>query len=140
MAIEASGFRWDETFVAHSSGSLAAYQYFAVYSTGTATNGLGYVALCVNATNNASRMLGVLQNDPAASQAAEVRLLGVTKWATEAAVTAGVLVTCSTAGTAVTASTTAQVVVGKALTAAVSTSGEIIDVLLMPGLTSLYVV
>jgi hypothetical protein len=132
MPIEKSGFAWDETFAAHSSGSLAAYQYFAVYSTGVATNGLGYVALCITSTNGANRAIGVLQNDPAAGQAADVRLLGITKWATSATVSAGALVTCGTDGTALSATTTAHVVLGKALSASVSTSGELIDVLLFP--------
>lgn len=123
---------WDLGCVAHSSGSLAAYQYFAVYSTGIYANGQPYVALSITSTNGANRALGVLQNDPAAGEPAEVRLLGVTKWATEAAVTAGSLVTCSTAGTALTATTTAHIVMGKALSASATTSGEIIDVLLLP--------
>lgn len=132
MALEKSGWAWDETFTAHSSGSLATSQYFCVYSTGTCTNSLGYVALCITSTNGTNRAIGVLQNNPAAGQPAEVRLRGVTKMATSAVVTAGAQVTCGTDGTALTASTTAHTVLGKALSASASTSGEIITVLFDP--------
>jgi hypothetical protein len=132
MSIEKSGWAWDETFVAHSSGTLAGYQYYFVYSTGAATNGLPYVALCVNATNGTNRPLGVLQNDPAAGQAAVVRIMGITKIATEAAVTAGAIVTCSTGGTALTSTTTGNSAMGKALSTSATTSGEIINLLLAP--------
>jgi hypothetical protein len=130
--IEASGFKFDLGCVAHSSGTLATAKYFAVYSTGIAADGQPYVALCLTSTNGNNRALGVLQNNPAASEAAEVRLIGITKWATEAVVAAGAQVTCSTAGCALTATTTAHTVMGRALSASATTSGEIIDVLLLP--------
>jgi hypothetical protein len=131
--IEKGGFAWDISMLAHSSGSLANNQYFFVYSTGTVTMGNGYVGVCLSSTDGSGRALGVLQNDPAASQAATVRLMGFTKIATEAAVTAPCLITCSTAGTAATASSTGNHVLGFALSSSATTSGEIIDALLIPG-------
>ena len=132
MAIEKSGWAFDLNFAAHSSGSLAAYQYFLVYSTGVATNSLPYVALCLNSTNGSGRAIGVMQNDPAAGQAAVVRVAGITKVATQATVSALDPICCSTAGTAETATTTGEFVIGMALSASATTSGEIIDALLWP--------
>jgi hypothetical protein len=133
MPIEKSGGAVDLTFVAHAAGSLAAYQYFGVYSTGVCSNGLPYVTLCAQTSNATGRMLGVLQNDPIASAPAIVRVSGITKMATVTAITAGALVGCSTGGCAFTVTSSAHYIIGVALSTTASTSGELIDVLLQPG-------
>lgn len=133
MPIEKGGGAVDITFIAHAAGSLAAYQYFGVYTSGVSTNGLPYVTVCTQTSSATGRCIGVLQNDPAASAPAIVRVAGITKMATVAAVTAGALVGCSTSGTAFTVTSSAHYILGVALSTSASTSGELIDVLLQPG-------
>jgi hypothetical protein len=131
MSILRSGWAWEESFVAATT-VLQNKQFFAVYTTGAATNGLGYCTLAVSSTNGTNRAVGVLQDRPASGEPGKVMIRGITKWATEAAVSYGALVTCSTAGTALTITSTAEYTMGRALSASLTTSGEIISVLLDP--------
>lgn len=130
MALTGSG-EFDVTFMAATT-VLQDRQFFAVYSTGAATNALGYVTLAVSATQGANRAIGILQNEPSNGGAAQVRMIGLSKWATEAAVAYGALLACSTAGTAYTVTSSLEHIMGMALSASVSTSGEIITALLLP--------
>lgn len=123
MATE-GGFRVDESLTA--STGLTAAQYFFVRSTGGNT-----CLLATSATGGVNRAVGVLQNDPASGQAAQVRFIGRSKITTGGAITAGDLIASSTGGAAVTASTTGQFVVGKALNAG-SSAGTIIDMYVLP--------
>jgi len=75
--------------------------------------------------------IGVLQNDPAAGEAALVQFLGTTKAVAGAAITKGARVTTGAAGK-VEAAATGDYVIGRALEAA-GADGDIIEVLLTLG-------
>lgn len=104
---------------ANSTG-LASYQYYLVQLETTA----GKVKLSTSAT---SKTIGVLQNDPAANEAAEVAFAGVFKAAAEASVSIGDWVTASSTGRAKTTTTTSNYILGVALDAS-STAGNIIRI------------
>ena len=74
---------------------------------------------------------GVIQNDPADGQEAEVACLGVAKAAAEASVTLGSYVTTSSTGRVKTTTTDGDSLVGMALEAS-SSAGDIIKVLVIP--------
>jgi hypothetical protein len=104
---------------ANSTG-LASYQYYIVQTESTE----GLVKL---ATSGTSKILGVLQNDPAANEPAEVAFIGVVKVAAEASVSIGDWVTSSSTGRAKTTTTDTNMAVGRALQAS-STAGNIIRI------------
>jgi hypothetical protein len=99
--------------------------------------------LCVNIsaartvavqTSAGGDVYGILQNTPAAGQAADVGLLGVSKAVAGAAISAGVLLQCDTNGRVVTY--TSGAVVGRAIEAATA-ANQIITIALLPsGATS----
>lgn len=130
----ASGFFWDESFVAATSASLASAQFSIVtLSTGTTLNGRGPIVLCTSSTQGVTGAMGVLQDNPAAGVAGSVRLAGITKClaTTSAAVTQGAFITCTTGGMGMVADTSGQLVIGKALSGSTGlVSGSLFDLLI----------
>jgi hypothetical protein len=109
--------------------TFAAKQYYAVELSAD-----DQVDVCDGAGDT---VIGVVQNNPAAGQAATVRVLGVTKWVSDgnaAAIVVGYYVGTDTAGKCVRKSTDKDKVAGIALGAS-TTDGAVIDVLLTPGVT-----
>lgn len=108
-----------------ATSSLASAQYKIVQASSTA----GQVKLGTSAT---SALLGVVQNDPGAGEAADVAFAGIAKVQCEASTTYGSFLTCSSTGRAKTTTTTNNNIIGKALEA-YSTAGGIIRVALSLG-------
>lgn len=124
MATE-SGWAYDESYKA--GADLSAKQFFAVELTAADTVGL------VNAATD--RVLGLLQNKPQAGQAAEVRILGISKAVSDGSVTAiavGDYVGPNAAGKMVKKTLADNSVTGIAHDAS-SADGTVIRVLLTPG-------
>lgn len=105
-----------------ATATLAAKQYYVVQASSTAGE-------CKVGTSATSKLLGIVQNDPAAGEAALVAAVGICKAAAEASVTYGSFLTCSSTGRVKTTSSAGNFVIGKAL-AASSAAGDIIAVLL----------
>jgi hypothetical protein len=118
------GQYWDESFKA--AADLTAKQFYAVEYTAVDT---------VNVTNAATdRAIGILQNKPAANQAAQVRLQGISKAVSDGsgtAIAAGDLVGPNASGKLVKKATADYSVLGIALDAS-SANGTIIRVLMIP--------
>jgi hypothetical protein len=112
-----------------ASASLAAKQYHLVKMASTA----GQVIVAAAGTD---AIIGVVQNDPAAGEAASIAVGGVLKVAGEASVSVGDWVTSSTTGRAKTTTTDGNIVLGTAIDAT-SAAGDIIRV--ATGLSALYV-
>ena len=108
------------TITRQADADLSAAQYRFVKQTATGT-----VELCDSAGEIA---LGVLQNDPEATQAATVAVGGVVRVAAGAAVTIGAEVMTDATARAITATAT-NVALGEALSGA-GAAGNIISVLL----------
>jgi len=108
-----------------SSASLASKQYYMVKLASTAGE------VIVGAANT-DAIIGVVYNDPAAGQEAQIAVGGVLKVAGEASVSAGNWVTCSSTGRAKATTTDGDVVLGTALDAT-SSAGDIIRVVFWPG-------
>jgi hypothetical protein len=106
-----------------ATATLASYQYYIVKAETTA----GGVKVATTAATDA--VLGVLQNDPAAGEAADVAFAGIAKVLCEASTTYGSQLTVSTTGRAKTSTTDGDRCIGIALEA-YSTAGGIIRVLL----------
>jgi len=120
-----SGFVFDHTFKAENSLTTKQY-YFVEYS------GVDQIDVCDAA---ADRVIGVLMNEPAANQAASVRILGIAPVVSDGsgtAISAGDYVGSSSGGKAVKKATADYSVAGMALDAS-SVDGKVIRVLLMPG-------
>lgn len=91
----------------------------------------------LQATTNSSPLIGILQNKPAAAgRAGEIAIGGVSKCVASAAISVLAQLTATTGGKAVTTTTDHHFTIGIALTAATA-DGDIIDVLIMPGMVSL---
>ena len=118
---------FDKSFSA-TTASLASAQYYFVKS--TAPN------LCSLATGSsfmAAAVVGVLQNDPGASQPATVRMLGISNLEVDGSSTAilyGDLLVCSTAGTGIKASANLQYACARAMEA--TTETHIIEAFIAP--------
>lgn len=121
MAIKAGAYQSIPGIVA--TGSLASNQYYVVKAGSTA----GTCKVAVTAATDA--ILGILQNDPASGEAAEVAFSGVCYALAEASVTYGAPLTCSTTGRVKASTTDKHEIVGIAL-AASSAAGDKIPVLL----------
>lgn len=98
--------------------TLASSQYYIVQLASTA----GQVKL---ATSGTSKIVGVVQNDPAAGEAANIAFAGVFKVAAETSVAIGDFITSSSTGRAKTTTTGGNSIIGKALDAS-SSAGDII--------------
>jgi len=109
-----------------ATSTLAASQYKVVQLSSTA----GQVKL---ATSGTSKIIGIVQNDPAAGEAADVAFLGVVKGAAETSVAVGDKVTSSSTGRLKTTTTDGDVILGTALEAS-DTAGDIIRIVAVPGL------
>ena len=83
---------------------------------------------CVAAASNTDPIVGVLQNKPKATEAAVVRWGGSSKVIAGGTVTRGAYVTSDSSGHAIATTTNKDVVVGRALQAAVS--GDIFEIAL----------
>lgn len=103
-----------------ASATLAAKQYYIVKAASTA----GEVIVGAAGTD---ALMGVVYNDPAAGEAADIAVGGVVKVAGEASVSVGDWVTSSSTGRAKTTTTDGNVVIGHALDAT-SNAGDIIRV------------
>jgi hypothetical protein len=79
---------YDESFIA--GADLSGKQFYAVKISAARTVALGAAAT--------DRCIGILQNDPASGQAAVVRMIGLSKAISGAAVTVGAEVTSDAAG------------------------------------------
>lgn len=115
---------WDESFSANSD--LSAKQFYAVKLTAADT-----VDLASAATD---RCVGILENDPKANQAAQVRILGMTKAVSDGSSTAisvGDLVGPNASGVMVKKTTVDDNIMGIAMDAS-SASGVVIGVILTP--------
>jgi len=108
-----------------ATSTLAAAQYKVVQLSSTA----GQVKL---ATSGTSKIVGVVQNDPAAGEAADVAFLGVVKGAAETSVSVGDYLTASSTGRLKSTTTTGHVTLGIALEAS-DTAGDIIRFVAVPG-------
>ena len=106
-----------------ATGDLSSSQYKIVKFGSTA----GTVKIADTAATDA--ILGVLQNDPADGEAAEVACQGVAKCLAEASVTVGSSVTVSSTGRAKSTDTDGNRIIGIALKASVS-AGDVIPVLI----------
>ena len=125
MASESYG--WDESFKAETD--LSAKQYYAVEMSAA-----DQVDVC---DGIADKVVGVLQNDPTTGHAAQVRIMGLTKWVSDGTaaggISAGTLVGTSAAGKCIAKATADYTVKGMAMDAS-STDGAIIRVLLWPAI------
>lgn len=101
-----------------ANSNLAANQFYAVKITGQRLVDL--------ASTGGEAIYGILQNKPTAGQAADVGILGVTKAAAGAAVSAGAALMTDSSGRLITATSTNHRV-GVALEAA-SAAGQLITV------------
>ena len=102
-----------------AAGSLASNQYYIVIAASTAG------AVKVGSTKATDKILGVLQNDPADGEAAEVMFSGISKVAAETSVAYGDAITVSTTGRAKTTTTDGDQILGIALEAS-SSAGDLI--------------
>lgn len=112
-----------------ATSTLAAKQWYLVKASTTA----GEVKV---GSANTDQIIGVLQNDPAAGEAAVIGIGGVLKVAAEASVSIGAMLTCSSTGRAKTTTTDGDVCIGSALDAS-SSAGDIIRV--VSGINHLYI-
>ena len=108
-----------------ATGDLSSYQYYVVKHGSTA--GTVKVASAVD-----DAIAGILQNEPASGEAAEVAVLGVVKAAAEASVSAGSYLTVSSTGRVKATTTDLDYTVGQALEAS-SSAGDIIQIVTLPG-------
>ena len=106
-----------------ATGDLSASQYLVVKAASTAK------AVKVATTAATDPVLGVLQNDPASGEAAEVAFSGICKVKAATSVTFGAPVTFNSTGYVKTTSTDGNRIVGIALEAS-DTAGDIISLLL----------
>lgn len=90
---------------------------------------------CDIATADTDKIIGIAQYAAAAGEHVTVRFGGTSKCVSSGSVAAGDLVTATTAGKGVTTTTDKKVIVGRALEAG-TTSGDIFEVLLTPGVTT----
>jgi hypothetical protein len=119
----ATGGRYDSIPGLKASATLASSQYYVVKAASTAGE------VIVGATAATDPVLGIVQNDPAAGEVADVAFVGICKAAAEASVTYGSQLTTSTTGRVKTTTTDGDRIVGIALEAS-SAAGDIISVLL----------
>lgn len=114
---------FDHSFKA--AADLTTKQFYLVKLTAADTVGLGAAT--------SDTCIGVLQNKPNSTQAAQVRILGVTKAVSDGttAISVGDKVGTSAAGKAVKVTTQDRPIIGTALSAS-SADGTIISVLLSP--------
>ena len=105
-----------------ATGSLASNQYYVVQAASTA----GTVKVAT--TKATDKILGILQNDPASGEAAEVAFLGICKAAAETSVVYGEHLTVSSTGRVKTVAADGDRVVGIALESS-STAGDIIRII-----------
>lgn len=104
-----------------ATATLAAKQYYVVQFSTTA-------GACKVATSGTSEIIGIVQNDPAAGEAADVAIMGVAKACCEASVTRGDWLTSSSTGRVKTSTTDGDRMIATALES-YSTAGGIIRVL-----------
>lgn len=105
--------------------SLATKQFYAVkLGSGTDDN--------VDLAGAGEAVIGVVQNNPAITEQADVMLLGTTKIVAGAAITKGAYVKSDSAGKAVATTTDRDKSFGRALTTA-GADGDIIEIILTPG-------
>lgn len=106
-----------------AAASMAAQQYYVVRLASTA----GQVA--VGATAATDPLIGIVQNDPAAGEPAEVAVAGVCRAAAEASVGIGAKLTVSSTGRVLATTTDKDEIIGIACQAS-GAAGDIITVLL----------
>ncbi|MDD5034121.1 MAG: DUF2190 family protein [Methylococcaceae bacterium] len=110
-----------------AENTFAAKQFYAVEMSAD-----DQVDVCDATTDT---VIGVIQNNPAAGQAASVRVYGVTKWVSDGTpTTVGDYVGTGATGLAVKKSANTDKIAGIALSVAAAT-GDVISVLLTPGAT-----
>ena len=106
----------------------------AQFKIGKLASTAGQVVLCATSVF-AGNIVGVIQNSPGALEEVEFAVLGVTKLlVSTSTIKIGDVVGCNTASLGTDGGTTDNgALVGKALTDATATTGDIISVLLIPG-------
>jgi hypothetical protein len=107
-----------------ATGDLSSNQFYVVKAGSTAKT------VKVATTKATDLILGVLQNDPASGEAAEVAAWGVCLALAEASVTYGAKVTCSTTGRVTLVNADKDETLGIALCDASTSAGDLIPVLL----------
>ncbi len=107
-----------------ATATLATSQFKIVKPSTTA----GEVKVGAAATD---KVIGVVQNNPAAGEVAQVAVHGVCKCLAEASVAAGDHIACSTTARAKTTTTANDHVIGIALEAC-NAAGDVIEILLSP--------
>lgn len=107
-----------------ADNAIAQYTVVKVTSTG-----------CDTATADTDKIIGICQNAPAASEQAVIRFAGTSKLVSSGSIAVGDRVTATTGGKGVTTTTDKKVIVGMALQVG-TTSGDICEVLLTPGVTT----
>ena len=117
------GKYWSIPGIVASATSLATKQYYVVQLTTTA----GQVKLA--STPASDKICGILQNNPAAGEVAEVAFSGICKGSAEGAISRGDFLTTNSTGQLQTTTTDKDEVVGLALEAA-TTQNDVIPVLL----------
>jgi len=118
MAIK-SGEYWSVPGVV-ATGDLSSYQYYVVKHGSTA-------GTCKVATTAATdTLMGILQNDPANGEAAEVACDGIVYALAETSVTAGSAVTCSSTGRVKTTTTNLDQIIGFAMTASSAAGDKVV--------------
>ena len=105
-----------------ATGSLASNQYYVVLAASTA----GTVKVAT--TKATDKVIGILQNDPAAGEVAEVAFLGICKAAAETTVVYGERLTVSSTGRVKTVAADGDRGIGVALEAS-SAAGDIIRII-----------
>ena len=90
---------------------------------------------CDVATADTDKVIGICQNAPAAGEQAVIRFIGTSKLVSAGSIAAGDRIVATTAGKGTTTTTDKKSIVGMALQAG-TTSGDICEVLLTPGVTT----
>lgn len=111
-----------------SAADLRNHQYLAVRASAEATIN---IASEVGGVSGAAKIgFGILQNKPNTNEAAQVAVLGVTKWVAGGTVTVNGLVTYNSSGRCINAAS-GDIVLGKALEGT-TVDGVVLTVLLLP--------
>ena len=117
--------RYDSLIGVKASATFASKQYYVCKAASTARQ-------VKPAASNTGVLIGVVQNDPAALEVADVAISGIAKAAAETGISWGSPLTVSSTGRVKLCNTNGQTVVGYALEAS-STAGDIIGVMISLG-------
>lgn len=117
--------RYDSLIGVKASATFAAKQYYVCKASGTARE-------VKPAASNTGVLIGIVQNDPAAGEVADVAINGIGKAAAETGISWGSPLTVSSTGRVKACNTNGQTVIGYALEAS-ATAGDILGVMISQG-------